>query len=359
MGGIKGTNLPRVNWVCNDCAEIFCETPTKNSDKIDELKAEMKELKEMVMKGFAEMRGEVKSVVKKSSDEVGVVVEEAVRERVTSAVTSERDKMVTEVKAELRSLPAKIADTKDIKLKKQYSEIVSNKPNTILAVIIKPKHDSCALDTEEITSVLKNIPVISMKTNKENLTKLILPTETARNKALEALEGSNTLTNTHDIQNEKRLKPKITIPYIPDIIEDSEIVQSILEKNPYITELIDQENEVKLLFTKPGSQNNDTKTAVLAISPQIRTPIKKNDDRVYLHFVRFCLTENFVSVLEKISVQVKMMGNPEPSVIINGDFNLPNANWHELSIYWGSLVDRLQANALFNMVDCPMLTGTS
>ncbi|KAK4309592.1 hypothetical protein Pmani_018789 [Petrolisthes manimaculis] len=314
----------KVNWVCNGCAEIFCETPTKNSDKIDELKAEMKELKEMVMKGFAEMRGEVKSVVKKSSDEVGVVVEEAVREGVTSAVTSERDKMVTEVKAELRSLPAKIADTKDIKLKKQYSEIVSNKPNTMQAVIIKPKHDSCALDTEEITSVLKNIPVISMKTNKENLTKLILPTETARNKALEALEGSNTLTNTHDIQNEKRLKPKITIPYIPDIIEDSEIVQSILEKNPYITELIDQENEVKLLFTKPG-----------------------------------CLTENFVSVLEKISVQVKMMGNPEPSVIINGDFNLPNANWHELSIYWGSLADRLQANALFNMVDCPMLTGTS
>ncbi|KAK3881145.1 hypothetical protein Pcinc_014393 [Petrolisthes cinctipes] len=158
----------------------------------------MKELKEMVMKGFAEIRGEVKSVVKKSSDEVGVVVEEAVREGVTSGVTSARDKMVTEVKAELRSLPAKIADTKDMK-PKQYSEIVSNKPSTMQAVIIKPKHDSFALDTGEITSVLKNVPVISMKTNKENLTKLILPTEKARNKALEALEGSDTLTNTHDI----------------------------------------------------------------------------------------------------------------------------------------------------------------
>ncbi|KAK3893702.1 hypothetical protein Pcinc_002492, partial [Petrolisthes cinctipes] len=50
-----------------------------------------------------------------------------------------------------------------------------------------------------------------------------------------------------------------------------------------------------------------------------------------------------------------MMGNPEPSVIINGDFNLPNANWHELSIYGGSLGDRLQANALFNMVEDLMM----
>ncbi|KAK3881146.1 hypothetical protein Pcinc_014394 [Petrolisthes cinctipes] len=49
------------------------------------------------------------------------------------------------------------------------------------------------------------------------------------------------------------------------------------------------------------------------------------------------------------------MGNPEPSVIINGDFNLPNANWHELSIYGGSLADRLQANALYNMVEDLMM----
>ena len=64
-----------------------------------------------------------------------------------------------------------------------------------------------------------------------------------------------------------------------------------------------------------------------------------------------CLTENFIGVLETITSEVKRLGNPEPTVIINGDFNLPNANWDEPSIYGGTLADRLQANALFNLVD--------
>lgn len=46
---------------------------------MDELKAELKELKDLVMKGFAEMRGEENSVVKKSSNEVSVVMEETLR----------------------------------------------------------------------------------------------------------------------------------------------------------------------------------------------------------------------------------------------------------------------------------------
>ncbi|KAK3860533.1 hypothetical protein Pcinc_033423, partial [Petrolisthes cinctipes] len=70
-----------------------------------------------------------------------------------------------------------------------------------------------------------------------------------------------------------------------------------------------------------------------------------------------CLLENFTTVLEAITLEVKRLGNPEPSVIINGDFNLPNVNWTELSIYGGTLADRLQANALalFSLIDELML----
>ncbi|KAK3890078.1 hypothetical protein Pcinc_005948 [Petrolisthes cinctipes] len=94
LGGIKGTNLPHVNWLCNHCADAIRKEPTMKTDGLEELKAQLKELKDLVLKGFAEMRGEVNSAVKKSSSEMSVTVEDTVREVVTSAVMNARESMV-------------------------------------------------------------------------------------------------------------------------------------------------------------------------------------------------------------------------------------------------------------------------
>ncbi|KAK3854051.1 hypothetical protein Pcinc_039437 [Petrolisthes cinctipes] len=94
LGGIKGTNLPHVNWLCNHCADAIRKEPTMKTDGLEELKAQLKELKDLVLKGFAEMRGEVNSAVKKSSTEMSVTVEDTVREVVTSAVMNARESMV-------------------------------------------------------------------------------------------------------------------------------------------------------------------------------------------------------------------------------------------------------------------------
>ncbi|KAK3888298.1 hypothetical protein Pcinc_007637 [Petrolisthes cinctipes] len=64
------------------------------TDGLEELKAQLKELKDLVLKGFAEMRGEVNSAVKKSSTEMSVTVEDTVREVVTTAVMNARESMV-------------------------------------------------------------------------------------------------------------------------------------------------------------------------------------------------------------------------------------------------------------------------
>ncbi|KAK3893889.1 hypothetical protein Pcinc_002328 [Petrolisthes cinctipes] len=94
LGGIKGTNLPHVNWLCNHCADAIRKEPTMKTDGLEELKAQLEELKDLILKGFAEMRGEVNSAVKKSSTEMSVSVEDTVREVVTSAVMNARESMV-------------------------------------------------------------------------------------------------------------------------------------------------------------------------------------------------------------------------------------------------------------------------
>lgn len=95
LGRIKSTNLPHVNWLCDHCTEPIRIEPNKKTGGLEELKVELRELKDLVLKGFAEMRGEVNSAVKKSSNEMSVSVEETVREVVTSAVMKARESMVT------------------------------------------------------------------------------------------------------------------------------------------------------------------------------------------------------------------------------------------------------------------------
>ena len=64
-----------------------------------------------------------------------------------------------------------------------------------------------------------------------------------------------------------------------------------------------------------------------------------------------CTTEKFIEVTEIIRSNIRSIGNPEPTIVITGDFNLPNIEWNRYSIYGGTSPDRTQADALFRLVD--------
>ena len=56
-----------------------------------------------------------------------------------------------------------------------------------------------------------------------------------------------------------------------------------------------------------------------------------------------------------IKLEIRKIGPPEPTIIINGDFNLPVITWHPLSIYGGSAADRTQSEALLQLMEEFML----
>ena len=64
-----------------------------------------------------------------------------------------------------------------------------------------------------------------------------------------------------------------------------------------------------------------------------------------------CSTENMTQVTKAIEDEAGKLGAPDPTIVINGDFNLPNIKWDETTIYGGTNADRLQANSLFTMME--------
>lgn len=64
-----------------------------------------------------------------------------------------------------------------------------------------------------------------------------------------------------------------------------------------------------------------------------------------------CSTANMLEVLKAIEHEVRKLGAPEPTILIIGDFNLPNIQWDDITIYGGTMEDRQQANLLFTMME--------
>ena len=171
-----------------------------------------------------------------------------------------------------------------VRARTSYGDVIAKVNHNQHAVFIKPKESTTPSNNEEIISALKNIPTVAMKTTQQKTVKLVFPTKSAKDRAVEALEASGRLADTHQIASENKLKPKVSIAFVPDIIEDTKIIQSIQEKNEHIADLMEQEDDMKLLFTKPSTPG--FKTAVVSVSPRIKKAIENNGNRVYLHLSR-------------------------------------------------------------------------
>ena len=172
-----------------------------------------------------------------------------------------------------------------------YAEAAAKVNPNQQVVFIKPKDPTTPANNEEITAALKNVPIVNAKTSQKKTVKLVFPSEATKDRAIEALEANNQIAENHQIIREEKLKPKICITYVPNYIEDSEIVQSIQDKNKPLTDLMVHEDDMKLLFTKPSTSGY--KTAVIKISPSIRKEIEKNDNKIYLHLSRYKIYDHY------------------------------------------------------------------
>ena len=64
-----------------------------------------------------------------------------------------------------------------------------------------------------------------------------------------------------------------------------------------------------------------------------------------------CSTLKFHSFLDIVRTEIRKIGTPEPTIVLNGDFNFPIINWSSLSIYGGSAADRAQSESLLRLME--------
>ncbi|KAK4289692.1 hypothetical protein Pmani_037360 [Petrolisthes manimaculis] len=113
--------------------------------------------------------------------------------------------------------------------------------------------------------------------------KLVFPDETTSNKAMVELESTE-LSGTHTVKSEAKIKPKISLTYVPDEIDDSDIMELIKEKSNDKTPWVDKGETMRILFSKKSL--DDCKTVILAVTPKLCSVIKNQNDPIYIQFSR-------------------------------------------------------------------------
>ncbi|KAK3849275.1 hypothetical protein Pcinc_043962 [Petrolisthes cinctipes] len=161
-------------------------------------------------------------------------------------------KTVSDMKVQMDRLSNKLVNETQQHKSKSYSDALRDgkespkmKSNTQL-VFVKCKEETNRIDEDELVSALKTVLTITVKKVEEKSVKVILPNDDAKDKALTALAESTKLSETHVFSPEKKLKPKITISYVPCSIEDEDIVQLITENNNQISDLVDQGHTMRV-----------------------------------------------------------------------------------------------------------------
>jgi hypothetical protein len=64
-----------------------------------------------------------------------------------------------------------------------------------------------------------------------------------------------------------------------------------------------------------------------------------------------CSNEHFRQTMALISEKLEALGTPSPTILINGDFNMPEMRWHDRRMYGGTEMVRSQAGILLNFMD--------
>lgn len=276
LGGIKSANLPRVNWLCDRCADAIRVGATKNADEIDKLRDEVRELKDLVLKGFAEMGGEVNRLVKKSSNEVGAVVEERVREAVTSAVTTVTENMVT---GEATSESAGWSDVVRRGKKRRGKNLLVVKADSI---------DGKAIDSKkDVATALAGVPISDSRFTSGGNIVINFEDEAIRNEAAERLKTVENVKTS----SVKKIMPKIMLCNVSKGDDKDELMAKLIEKNECLQSIEGVEGKMKLIFEKPAAGN--TIHYIIKCDPGVRASIHRHGDMLKLDWGRYKVRDRY------------------------------------------------------------------
>jgi hypothetical protein len=157
-------------------------------------------------------------------------------------------------------------------------------------LIVKPRPGVSVSEAEtvivknEISGALGSVPISNFRKTQRGAFVLELPDSKCMNKAKDHLD--NHFKDDHNFTVNKPLKvlPKMTIIGVPSDMTNENIIDSICEKNDEINNYVRSGCTLSVVFSR--ATENEVKTVVLKMAPEIRSTISDIGGFVHIGMVR-------------------------------------------------------------------------
>ena len=151
-------------------------------------------------------------------------------------------------------------------------------------LVLKPREQeeasaaSTPVSVDGLGKILKSVPVKSCRETSHGTIVVKFPHGSAKEEACALMRSSDDFKDI-SVSEPKKMQPKMTLLDIPPTLPDEDIIPGIKDKNPQIKALVDAGHTLTLVFCRT---NAGKKMAVVKMSPDIRSAIVKNGNRVFL-----------------------------------------------------------------------------
>ena len=199
----------------------------------------------------------------------GKLDELLINSEVISGIIQDSAVVTRTVANNLEEMDCKI---KTVSGKRSYAETLKTKK----ALVIKCADETLkAADKKKAIMEKITAPVEEVKMTKEGHLYVRFEDKSHLEKARNEFEADGNLS----VSEKGKLKPKIKLVNVPK--DEDDILDNIKKKNPWLSTLINEEEEDLKIIKEVDAKNSNYKHCIIKCSPQIRKAINDNDDKVH------------------------------------------------------------------------------
>ena len=262
----NSANKPNFTWQCD-----HCQTQSE-IDKVALLSQEISSLKEAVAKVAEE--NSINKLKTQMSDEFALLTECC-----TSGIKAQMLEVRSHFQQELKTLKDEVNAYPT--LGSVYGDRGTAANVVKSSILLKADTDGNPVDQEKLKKVVidNGIQIDRVVVSSSGDTFVNFPSENQRAKLAPLLQTNNI---TNDVVTLKSKLPSISLLHVTEEMSKEQIKDVLCSQNESIATLVENGQELSVVFTKPPTQQHTNYQVVLRVSPDIRKAIKSCNNKVHL-----------------------------------------------------------------------------
>ena len=147
------------------------------------------------------------------------------------------------------------------------------------SLMVKPDNEGNPVDSKTVKKIVldNGIPVNNIVVSSTGATFINLPNQNSRDKLGPLLQS-----DSNDIVMLKSKLPTISLLGVTDELTKEEIKTGICRQNDGIGKLVEDGQELTVIYTRPPPVNKSYHQVTIRVSPDIRSAIKSSGDKIHL-----------------------------------------------------------------------------